>query len=282
MSDTRLWDGSAADNSFATAANWSGAAVPITGDSAVLPAMAAASGLDIAGSDQSAILLVNFTAEPGCYVNIGSRLTPLHLDADYFTFEGSGSAWVDLDNSTRAEIFNALSTASDGGYGLNITGDANALLLIDAGSSARVGVAAYATNVAAFTTIQIASGYVFLGAGVKQANGSDPITTLHHAGGTTENSSAVVTVNLAGGTYTQLLGAVTNLNLRGGRYHWGSTDTITAATLYGGVLDLSRDTRAKTATSLTIHPGATIYDPGNVLTVTNGITRAKGGTLSLA
>jgi hypothetical protein len=269
---TCIWSGGASDNAFAVAGNWAPSA-PVSTDSAIFPALAAAATKDVAGSDQSAILLVNTVVEAGCYVNFGSRVTALHLDTDYLVYEGSGSAHLDIDNSTEVRVYKAPSTASDGGLGVNLSGDANALLIVDA-NNGTVGVAFGATQVAAFTTIQVASGKVFLGAGVTN-------TTFHQTGGTVENNSAVVTVNLSGGTYTQEQGTVTNLNIRGGRYYANSTGTITACVVYGGVLDLSKDARAKTITTLTIHPGGSIYDPNKCLTTTNAIVWAKGGTLSL-
>jgi hypothetical protein len=247
--------------------------VPISADSAVFPPLSADADKDVDGSDQSAILLVNLNVEGGCFVNFGSRLAPLHVDADYFTAEGAGSAWWTLDNSTECRIFRALSTASDGGLGFNLDGTGNALLLIDCGNGT-VGVAYGATQAAEFTTIQIQSGNVFLGDAIT-------CTTLHVTGGTVENGSNVTTLNVMGGNVTQEKNIPTNLNQYGGRYYLKSTDTITAGVLYAGILDLSKDARAKTFTDLTVHPGASIYDPGKTLVTTNAIVWAKGGTISL-
>lgn len=283
---TRIWSGAAGNGLLLASGNNNTAGALVSTDSIIFPAMAASAAKNViyTAADEE-VLLANFSVETGSLISFGTRLSPVFVDADYLTFRGGGSAWLKVTNSAEVDIFAALSAASDGGYGVNLSGPTNALLIVDpargGNSSGKVGIAAGATETAGFTTITIASGNVWLGEGVKQSNGSDAITALHHAGGTTINSSGVVTVNLMAGTYTQQKGVVTNLNLFGGRYYANSTDTITAAVLYSGVLDLSQDRRAKTVTTLTIHVGASIYDPANILTVTNPLVRAKGGTLSL-
>jgi hypothetical protein len=268
---TRIWSGAAADNAFDTAGNWD-TAVPVTGDSAVFPAMGTDADKDVDGSDQSAILLVNLYVESGSYVNFGDRLAPVHVDADAFVFEGMGDAFFQLDNCAVAALYSALSSASDGGHGFSLTGASNTLLLVDVGSAGTVDLAMGATQTTAFTTIEVLNGRVFVGAGVT-------MTTFHQTGGMVELSAGSTTFNMNGGTATQLAGIPATLNVNRGTFFLNSATTLPAVNVYGGLVDLTKDSRAKTITACTMYGGVLRVLP-NQVTFTNAPTM-KGGSIQV-
>lgn len=280
MANPRIWDGVAADNGFATATNWSSDTTPITGDTAIIPGLAASSTKNIAGSNQSAILLAAFWVEPECKLNFGSRETYLQLDADYVYYYGEGTGYLQIANSTEIWVGAGAAASSGNSYGVNLLGTANALLVLDPGESNSVAVAAMGGETAAFTTILITTGEITLGASVT-------MTTLTVDGGTVTNSSDVTTLNLNGGTFRQQKNNPTTINATGGRLYYNSADVPTTVNLRkGSVLDASEDGRAKTgwsATTVNLYEGATIYDPGNVLMQYIGtLNILDGGTLAVS
>ncbi len=273
MADTRLWDGGAADNNIATAANWSADTAPITGDSAGFPALDAAAALDVDGADFSAAALVDFIVEDNCFVNFGSRLTALKLDCDYFEFSGDGKyAYFDVINCAELRILGGGSAASGHSFGVSLLGSTNTLLIVDA-LAVTLGIAAGVGQSATFTTIQHLAGATTLGDAVT-------CTNFIMSGGTVVNSTELSgTLSMYDGYFTQVRNNPATLTVRGGRCYYNSTDAPTTCNLYDGVLDLSKDGRAKTFATLNWY-GGQIYDPRNILTVTT-LNRYKGGTLTV-
>lgn len=271
---TPIWDGVAADNNFATATNWSSDTAPVSTDNAIFPALAASTSKDVDGSDQSTILLVNLNFEEECYLNFGSRETPLHVDADYVNYAALGVAFLEIDNSTEIHLNNGSGATSSNSYGMNLTGSTNALLIIDLGDYNTLGIGAFAGQSATFTTVQVRSGDVTIGESLT-------CTTLNVDGGVSACGSNITTVNVSAGTYSQAKNKPTTLNLNGGRVYYNSTTAPTTVVIKGGVLDMSQDGRAKTFAAVTMHPGAQIFDPAGILTITT-LTRASGGTTMLS
>ena len=279
MAVTQYWDGSAADNAYVTPANWSlmgggAGAKPLSTDSQVFPAMAASSTKDLAGSDQSLVLIVETVIEHGCYLNFGSYLVPWILDTDYLVYRGLASAFFDVRNSTEIRIEESAPAASGNAYGVYLKGNGtNALLIIDCGNGNSVGVASLGDHTMTATAVEIASGTVDLGDGLA-------CTTLTVSGGAVESKADITTVTVTAGTMRQLKNNPTTLNAHGGRFYYSSESAPTTLNLYpGGVIDMSEDTRAKDWSAVAINDyGGQIYDPGLVLgTLT--LTRKRGGTV---
>jgi len=268
---TKLYNGTAADHNIATAGNWAGGVAPVSGDGIVFPAMASAAGVNINGSDLSAVLLASTVIEAGCYVAFGSRTAYLHLDTDYLTYQGQAYAFLQIDNSTEVRLYNGVNAGSGYSFGMQIIGANNALLVIDTANGNSVGVAAGGGETAGFTTVDIHSGSVTIGSGAT-------VTTLAVSGGVVECACNSTTLSVDGGNHTQESGHPTTLNINGGRVYYNSTDAPTTINCNGGVLDFSSDGRAKAWAGTTINlQGGTVYDPGNVL---SGFTLGKkGGTL---
>ncbi len=99
FAETKTWDGSAADNKFATGANWSGNTAPINGDTLVFPAD---TGLDwnepfINDIDNLSVAGIEFTQESEC------------PDRKYFTIVNEGSSSTDDLTITGDIDFSAVS-----------------------------------------------------------------------------------------------------------------------------------------------------------------------------
>ena len=274
MPDTRIWDGSAGDNAIATAANWTPANVPISGDSAVFPGMAAASTKDVAGADFNAILLVNLTVEPNCYLNFGSAATKLEFDADHFLYAGRGQSFIDIQNSTDILISSGRSASTGIGYGMVLTGATNTFARLNPGTGSTIGLAPGALDTMTITTMEIASGLVMLGAGFTT-------TTVSVEGGDTTSYAGCTTLTVRGGLWRQEAGAPTTLNIYGGRVYYDSPDEPTTLNLYGGVLDMSTGgALGKNWSGVTInYYGGSIYDPFKTIP-TFTMTRLVGGTIN--
>jgi len=272
--ETHIWNGSDGDNAHSTAANWHDTDAPASTDTCVYPALAADATKDIDGSDESAILLAEATIEAGCYLNFGSRETPLTLDTDYLNYAGQGNAAFEIVNSTEIRVTNGASGSTEWTYGMTLEGTGNTLLILDPGSSNSVGVAALGDQSGEFTTIIIASGNITLGESVTT-------TTLYMTDGEVESYCDATTVNVGGGTFRQHKNKPTTLNASSGTIYFNSTDTMTTVNLRGdAVLDMSEDNRAKTITTVNLYDDAEIYDPDNILTITN--FNREGGRLSVS
>lgn len=105
------------------------------------------------------------------------------------------------------------------------------------------------------------------------------LTTTKVNGGYLETWSAITTMTVGGGVHEHQAGAVTTANVSGGTLYYNSTGTCTTLNYESpGVVDLSRDQRAKTFTTVNyvidIPAGATsgtapvIFDPNAVATFT--------------
>ena len=98
------------------------------------------------------------------------------------------------------------------------------------------------------------------------------LTTTKVNGGYLETWSAITTATVGGGVHEHQAGTMTTLNLTGGTMYYNSTGTCTTANYYNpGVLDLSRDQRAKTFTTINYHQtageaGPYVRDPNGIAT----------------
>ena len=273
---TELWNGDGGDNALVTDANWVSDDAPDSSDSATFPAMAQDSTDDVAGSDFSAVLLVNTHIEDGCALNFGTRATYVHLDTDYLFDEGTGKKFLHIDNSTEIRLLSGSASSTGYSYGTSLTGASNTLLVCNPSKSKTVGLAAMEGETFACTTIQLVSGTVTAGTGVT-------VTTLYVDGATLDNNADVTTLTIGGGTVRQTQNKPTTVNLKGGRLYlsMAAADMPTTVNLYpGGTLDMSGDSVAKTLGTLNDY-GGSVYDPANILTITTHV-RYRGGTLSVS
>lgn len=270
---TEIWNGDNLDGAFATGANWVSDTAPVSTGSALFPAMAYVATRSIAGSDQTAKELVKVEVEPQCNLTFGSRAAFLQLDVDYLVFAGSGVGFFRIINSTKITVdATATGGSSAATYGLYLNGTANTELEINGGV---VGVAAFDTDSATFTTISINnSPTVDIGPAVT-------MTTLNVRGGTVYSQSGCATANIAGGTVTHAAGSITTVNIYGGTYKPLGL-ALPVINQYGGLVDLSGLTGTATGGPINGYAG-TISDPNGVLATTPvAVNRKRPGTTTMS
>jgi hypothetical protein len=101
--------------------------------------------------------------------------------------------------------------------------------------------------------------------------------TFYMDGGTVFASHDIATVHMTAGTLTTLndnnevVSGITTLNVRGGQVNYGSSKTITAATVYNGTLDMTSTNLAKTITTLLIGKGGKFICNKATTTLTNDV-----------
>lgn len=174
---------------------------------------------------------------------------------------GSGQATVVILNSGTPELTGIPAIQWKGTHASNT-------LAISKGS---LGVAYWAGETATVATLSV--GYRTNQAGdVTAVMGSGTtLTTINQTGGALETNSALTTMNQRGGTWTHMSGAVTTANIDGGSCRYRATSTLTTAVVGVGELDFRQDPRSRTVTNCDLNKGATLRDPGNTVTFTNGI-----------
>jgi len=260
-----------------TADNWSNGG-PASTDTVIIPADATVA---IDGANDSAIGLAKMIIEPGCDINIGSDGDPWIIDIDsapgILETSGEGSIWLQSD-ITLAQVRAAGSGAADGQYKLNLvsrTGTGIATTEITADSGASIGIAANAGEVSIVDTIRVHSGDVTIGSGVTPVDDADDDIILLVGGGDVVCHSSVEIVKMFGGELEMFALIDDLIETYGGVLYYRGTGTTAVATFIDGVLDCSRDMRARTFTTPVKYANAEIVDPYKTITfgsVANGLT----------
>ncbi len=94
------------------------------------------------------------------------------------------------------------------------------------------------------------------------ASGGPTLPNLRINGGRVENNSVATDTELSGGVLVQDLAAAANLYIQGGWCDYNHTSATLIEVMAGGTLDLLKNAKIKTITTLWTHPGSTlIYDP---------------------
>lgn len=267
-------------NFWTTARNWSGNAVPVSGDDVYL----VDSAVDILyGLNQAAVAPASLNIEQTFTGRIGLRAVS---DLGYAEYRdqylrigaakvhigrgtGAGSSRIKLDTGSTATTVNVFDTGSaeDGKTSVTWCGNSTAAQLnVFRGS---LGIALRPGETATLGTLRIApepatgrDTRVELGRGVT-------ITTIDKCGGLLRFAGQSV-ANLVqhDGSTTIESGDVTALRVRGGTVVYNSTGTLSAATVSAaGKLDFSQDVRSKVVTApIEIYgPTARVSDPFQVI-----------------
>lgn len=294
---TRIWIGTDAGNQgdLNTAANWSGAAVPIAGDDVYFNG---SSTQNVTGSltALSAVALTSLTIDQDYTGTIGTESSFMACDPGTLTIGGStsglqtaaGSGRINLDlgsNQQTVVVINTANTATD-------TNRMPVRLLMNNVSNAvhvRRGKVAIEDNpgdAGQLSTLEIdqdgpgsTSTRVIAGAGLTMA-------TVTVKAGTAYLHNAITTLNVLGGTaYTEGSGAITTLNVGGtkpaatsGKLVSNSTGTITTLNLYKGTADFTDSEEARTVTNFNWY-GGTFSIPTD-LTLTNNIVPSGTGDMT--
>lgn len=265
---TIYWVGgdSGNENSYNTAANWSGGAVPTTNDTVVIPRDAAN---NITGYDASAVTLTKFIVEEGCSITIGSTTTPLQVAPADFEFNGSGTSVFNFNGTNVNIVAGKTASPSAGLNGLYVKG--TGIDSITVYGTANVGLAVLSGDTA---TVDSGADITVSGSAVLDIGRSVTLTgtTIKMNGGTCTSRSAIITLDKRAGTFTHYNGNATTVNNWGGIYYDQSNGTIT--TYNGGTTGQylrERDLRDKTLTNTNLYGGTTFKDPNKTITFTNAI-----------
>ena len=275
---TRRWI-STSDGNFTVATNWSGGAVPTSGDTVIF----ARNAVDLDGGlGQSAVTNITMIVEQSFTGRIGTIDSYLQLGCatveigrDDAGLNPPGSARINLDVGTNSSIITIINTGgipSDDGYQCVRLLAASASTQIRA-RRGRVSLASLIGETATIDDIQwgddagtdTINNVCEIGSGVTMDD-------LNIMGGVAKVRCAVDAVNVYGGRMeTEGTGTIGTLRVRGGSVWSNSTGTITGATVSNnGTLDLSRSAAARTITTLTMADAARVITHPNV-TLTNGI-----------
>lgn len=256
----REWLGSA-DGDVGNTANWSGGAVPTTGDTVRITPRATMYAISDGLADLTGVALAAFIVEPGFTKALATETAYLQITASSFEYAGTGLAYIDLEASNiDAEIFATASPAT-GRRGLYLKGSNLATVTVAAGA---VGIAARSgeTSTAAAIRMLGDAASVWAGSGVT-------LTTWQQRGGSGRLRCAATNVICDGGELTtEETGAITNVYANKGRIVPNSSGTITDLYVNGGTVDFTRSGQARTVTDHVHNSGTIIYDP-DVITFTN-------------
>ena len=271
MMATRTWI-STSSTDWNTAANWSGAAVPVNGDDVYITS----GSTNIAGYDASATDLTSLTVGSSYTGTIGSSGTELEINATTFNFAGASDAYI--DNCTFTNFI--VQSTSSSSTALNLSNATITNLRVFGG----------------FGTVTVSSGSITtkieqIGADGVTLNIADGLTiggscTLTVDSGILQLNQAVPTITVFGGLVDIQLdsGTITTLNQYGGRIRWIPTAscTITALNLYSGLFDAKDSTSPTyTITDATVHENGTINEASGIsnATWTNPISMEGGKIL---
>lgn len=286
---------SAGPNDWSTATNWSGAAVPVSTDTAVLRD----SAVDVLwGLDQSAVTLTalviekSYTGKVGLnrvvfqtsatdsdttkteyrttYLKISATSIKIGENNSQSTPSGSSRIMIDTgSNASTCEIFDTASTPSESGRpSIRLKFNHSTSVLFVRSAPGGVGVALDApgetSTLATISISDVTSGSkVYTGSGVT-------LTTWTQSGGVNiQNLAATLTtLNMVGGALSiEGTHAITTINISGGTLSANSTGTITTLNLTGGTIDFQESNRARTVTTANLTKG-TMKADGSVMTVT--------------
>lgn len=284
---SKYWIGGTTSNegNWATAANWSDGAVPITGDTVVIDGRS--TNAITTGLSQSAVTLARLTIVLGS-PSIGTTSTPLAisatiLDVNVPPTDGSnpaGAALIHLNtgsNATTCTVWGSRNTGTGGIEPVCWKGSHSSNVLYIRGGN--VGVAtALPGDTASVPSIQV------LGEARVRISSGVTTTTLTQTAGSVVLECAATTINQDGGELeTRGTGAITTIYLSGtGRLR--STGTIT--NLYvepGGLADFTGNTAARTVTNAFVNGSGRINaalpvvsGSSHPITFTNGVDCIRG------
>ena len=276
-------------NFWSNADNWSGNAVPVSTDDVYFEEGA----IDcLYGLGQSAVTLTSLNVHKRYTGKIGLpnrnangyseyRATYLAVSATTVTLgngSGNGSGRIKLDTGINVATLFVFGTGATAEAGLEPllwkgTHASNAVnisygslgIAVLPGETANVsgGLRLGSTTGVTQRLFGGSSGTVRCGSGVTLA-------TITKDGGTLETDSNITTLNNYGGDTVAKSGNITTVTIGAGTLFYLGVGTITTANI-SGMIDFSRDERARTLTTTNLYRGGTINDPAKSVTFTNGI-----------
>lgn len=257
----RIWLATA-DGNWGTAANWSGSAVPVAGDTVFIPAGTPAI---TAGLNQSGVALAAVEFQYGYGGTVGSSSAYLQLNCTSLKYAGGGLAYIDLGSAAITPTVTAAAVGSVGGSGLYLKGSALTGLAVSGGTVALAGLPGETSSA---TDIRCSGNgtILTLGAGVTA-------TTVTIYAGTLNVGCAFTTANVYGGTFNHTgSGAATTVNVYAGTCNLYSSGNITNTNIYGGVVDTLGLAVARTHSNVKLGAGGSFTRDPALLTVTTWVS----------
>lgn len=266
---------------FDTAANWTGAAVPVNADGIVFDHQAVSSCKF--GLSQTDLELISVTISEGFRFGIG--LPAVNTDNARYSHNEHLPTYLSLKTATAVSINAPRST----GIKLNTGSAASAIIVGATGQEMEPNASAAQLKCNhASSTLSVSGGSVGLGednvagevasvsvSGRSQVVIGNAITvaTINvYDGIVTANQAAATTINCLGGSLRHNgSGTVATANVGPGTLIVGGGGTYTAVHMSSGQIDCSQDPRAKVFTNFNIYGKATFKDPAGIVTMTNGM-----------
>lgn len=263
----RYWTNGGADNSWATAGNWSGGAVPVNGDDVVFSGQSSNANVT-GGLNQSAVALHSLTIDETYAGQIGvDAATYLQIDitngtnpalriggASAFAFYWKGSATnISGDSASTNRLY--LKGGTFTGLGLR-----RGTYTILTGTTITTAVVLYGTNISSDVSLSVDSG--------------STLTTWHNLGGAVTLNSIPTTLHVVGGAVTQsTAGTITTLTQNGGTFTWKDGSTITTLNGNAGTFDATDVYNSATITNCYVNGPTFVLnlDLGGKVAFTNGI-----------
>jgi len=222
------------------------------------------------GKDQSAKNFAAIIVGPGYSGDIGSSAGAFQCGATLLSYNGRGNAWFDC------------STGSFNYDEVYVMGGGTAKRVYFTGN---IPAAHVAYGSATFESGTITELFVeTMGSELSQPDvylvDADVVALRVHSGTLRQNGSGTITTGyfLRGNT-TLEEGTITNIECWGGTVTKNAPTTCASCKVFAGVVDASKDDRAKTFTSSEVHFAATLNiwnGPDNV-TMTNPVKQVGGG-----
>lgn len=253
--------------------NWSGAAVPTTGDTAMvlIPATIdtglAQSGVTLASlviGDED-ITIGRKRINAAGYVEFRDKYLAIGATSCVIGYgrgsRGTGLCRINFGSvQTTTEVRKTGVSKESGMFSVDLLGTHASNAVDVRAGSVSIAAEGSASTVSSLTSSDQATVFVGSGVTLGTARGS----------GTVEITCAATTLTQAGGTWTVSgSGAVGTLTQTGGGLHYLSSGTVTTATIGSHVRCGDASTRTFTTTTLT--PGGKIFDPLKTITYTNAI-----------
>lgn len=184
------------------------------------------------------------------------------LDCTFGTGPDVGPALSRVDLASGASIVAV--------YGSKSRRDSSAIDILCNNAAAEINAIAGQVSIAAAGDETSQAATIRIGAQASAIIGNGVTVASIYSSGNTQVNCPATTLTVDGGTTTTLGSeVVTNFLVRGGTLIHKSDGTVTAATVGPGRIDLSRDMRTKTITTLTLKKDGSYLDPYNIGTLTN-------------
>jgi hypothetical protein len=275
-------------NWWSNAANWSGAAVPVSTDDVFIDEGSS----DIKyGLAQSAVTLTSLTIDQKYTGKIGLPVLNADGSTSYFEYratylaisattlnigrgDGSGSGRIKIDTGSNASTLNLLNagTAAEQGRAAVIWKGAHASNVLNV-TKGTLDVAPFPGEVATVPVLRVGYSTNQNGDSTVRCYSGVTLTTITQTGGTLQIDGAATTINQSAGELIILNGAVTTLNVDGGACRYRSAGTITTLRVgTNATADYTQNNRPRTITNLVaMYSKSKLWDDAGTVTFSAGV-----------